>query len=172
MNTPVNRTTRFVEYLFRHSPQDNALAARLRRGDNPATEYQCWDTLAAFGVNLEHEPERLAFALIAAAVARSKQSANGELKIGQAIARAFDEGSKSSQAEARLRRLLACQDSEEVCRILRPLLRLLQSRVMQPIDYAALLTDLVKFHSAAARIKASWAQQFYSKLDQESQEVV
>ena len=52
MNTqpqePKNRSTAFVDYLCQRCPKDKGFAARLRRADNPATEYQCWDTLAAF----------------------------------------------------------------------------------------------------------------------------
>jgi CRISPR system Cascade subunit CasB len=170
MSTPSNhRGTAFVDYLFQRGQQDKGFAARLRRGDNPSTEYQCWETLAAFGVNLEHANERVPFALVAAAVLRSDQTTNGKLQIGQAIARSFDDGNQSDQAKTRLRRLLACEDSEEVCRILRPLLRLIQSRVTQPLDYAALLEDLHWFHADSTRIKARWAQQFYGKFAEELQ---
>uniref|UniRef100_A0A3B0LXI5 Uncharacterized protein n=1 Tax=Arsenophonus endosymbiont of Trialeurodes vaporariorum TaxID=235567 RepID=A0A3B0LXI5_9GAMM len=67
-----NRSSAFVDYLFQHCQQDKGFATRMRRGDNPATEYQCWETLAAFGVNPEYPNNRLPFALIAAAVARSE----------------------------------------------------------------------------------------------------
>ena len=160
---PRSRSTEFVTYLCQRCQKDKGFAARLRRADNPATEYQSWDTLAAFGVNLEWPEERLPFALIAAAVSRSEQTANGALSLGQAIALSFSEGRDSDQAKARLRRLLACEDSEEVCRILRPLLTLIRSRVSQPLDYATLLEDLRWFHRSADRAKARWAQQFYGR---------
>ena len=167
MNTqpqePKNRSTALDDYLCQRCPKDKGFAARLRRADNPATEYQCWDTLAAFEVNLESVHERLPFALIAAAVARSEQKSNGTLPLGQAIAHAFSDGHDSDQAKARLRRLLACDDTEEVCRILRPLLSLIRSRVSQPLDYAALLEDLRWFHRSGDRARARWAQQFYGK---------
>lgn len=170
MNMPsTSRRAAFVNYVFQRCQQDKGFAARLRRGDNPATEYQCWETLAAFGVNLEYVNERQPFALIAAAIARSSQKNNGSLKLGQAVARSFDEGNQSDQARARLRRLLACDDIEEVCRILRPQLSLIQSRGQQ-MDYASLLEDLYWFDSATLRIKARWAQQFYGKSFTENQE--
>lgn len=162
-----SREVAFVSYLCQRCQHDKGFAARLRRADNPATEYQSWDTLAAFGVNLEWAEERQPFALIAAAVARSDQACNGSLSLGQAIALAFSEGRESSQAKARLRRLLACDDTEEICRILRPLLTLIHSRVKPPLDYAALLADLRWFHRHADRTKARWAQQFYGRLEKE-----
>ncbi|HDX8386041.1 MULTISPECIES: type I-E CRISPR-associated protein Cse2/CasB [Aeromonas] len=162
-----SREVDFVAYLCQRCQKDKGFAARLRRADNPTTEYQSWDTLAAFGINLECAEERQPFALIAAAVARSDQACNGALPLGQAIALAFSEGRESDQAKARLRRLLACDDTEEVCRILRPLLTLIRSRVKQPLDYAALLVDLRWFHRSADRAKARWAQQFYGWQEKE-----
>ncbi|MGL5224232.1 MAG: type I-E CRISPR-associated protein Cse2/CasB [Aeromonas sp.] len=162
-----SREVSFVTYLYQRCQQDKGFAARLRRADNPSTEYQSWDTLATFGVNLEWADERLPFALIAAAVARSDQMANGSVPLGQAIALAFSDGRESDQAKTRLRRLLACDDTEEVCRILRPLLTLIRSRVRQPMDYAALLVDLRWFHHSSDRAKARWAQQFYGKQGKE-----
>jgi len=93
-------------------------------------------------------------------VSRSTQAANSNVRIGHAIACSFDDGNQSDQAKARLRRLLACKDTEEACHILRPLLRLIQSRVTQPLDYVALLEDLRWFHADTVCRKARWAQQF------------
>ena len=49
----------------------------------------------------------------------------------------------------------------EACRILRPTLRLIESRVTQPLDYSRLLKQLRSFHYDAERIRAQWAQEFY-----------
>lgn len=181
-DTPANagRETGFVAWLIARCQEDKGLAARLRRADNPATEYQCWETLATWGVDLEREGQRLPFATVAAAIARVKPSANGDLSLGRAIARSFDEGNQSDQAKTRLRRLLACDELAELCRVLRPMLTLVESRVTQPLDYARLLRQLVDFGRAAAggndhwlqRIKAQWAQGFYGqKTEAEAGEV-
>jgi len=151
----------FVDYLFAHCERDKGLAARLRRADNPATEYQSWEALAKFNVNLDFSSERLPHALIAATVAKSRATGNGSIPLGHAIPLAFDDGVNSDQANMRLRRLLACNDVEEACRILRPLITLIQSRVSKPIDFSALLKDLVWFNRDPQRTKARWAQQFY-----------
>jgi len=153
----------FVGFLFQRCVQDKGFAARLRRADNPATEFQSWDTLVLFDVNLEYPAERMPFALVAAAVARCQQPGNGTLRLGNAIAHCYDEGNQSDQAKARLRRLLACDSVEEVCRILRPLLSLIHSRVPLALDYARLLNELRWFDRSAQQAKARWAQQFYSK---------
>lgn len=170
---PVNagKEASFVAWLIARCQDDKGLAARLRRADNPATEYQCWETLAAWGVDLEREGQRLTFATVAAAIARAKPPANGSLILGRAIARCFDEGNQSDQAKTRLRRLLACGELAELCRVLRPMLTLIESRVTQPLDYARLLKQLVDFGRASAggndtwlqRIKAQWAQDFYGQ---------
>ncbi len=162
-----NKYDAFIAYLFTQIERDKGFAAKLRRADNPSTEYQSWEILARFNVNLDRPSERLPYALIAAAVAKSKQPENGQLLIGQAIAKSFDDGAKSDQAAMRLRRLLACQDTEEVCRILRPLLSFIQSRVKAPLDFTSLLKDLLFFNLDPQKAKAKWAQQFFSSVDKQ-----
>lgn len=156
----------FVDYLFTQCERDKGFAARLRRADNPATEHQSWETLAKFNVNLDHSSDRLPYALVAASVAKSGATGNGSLLLGQAIAIAFEMKS-NAHATARLRRLLACHDVEEACRILRSLIALIQSRVSSPIDFTALLKDLVWFNHDPQRTKARWAQQFYYRLNKD-----
>lgn len=172
------KETSFVARLVARCQEDKGLAARLRRADNPATEYQCWETLADW-VDLEREAQRLPFATVAAAIARAKPPANGNLTLGSAIARCFDDGNQSDQAKTRLRRLLACDELAELCRVLRPMLTLVESRVTQPLDYARVLRQLVDFGRAAGsgnaiwlqRIKAQWAQEFYGqKIEAEAGE--
>lgn len=163
-----NREERFVNGVIERCRQDKGLAARLRRADNPTTEYQSWELLAGFGVDLENESERLPFAIVAAAIARAKTEANGSLNLGRAIAACFEDGSQSEQARARLRRLLACDETAELCRLLRPLLSLIDSRVNQPLDYRRLLKQLRRFIFNDQLVKAQWAQEFYGhKLEVE-----
>jgi CRISPR system Cascade subunit CasB len=172
---PKNKATRFVEGVMARCANDKGLAARLRRADNPNTEYQSWELLAAFNIDLEKEYERRPYAVISAGIARSKFDKNGELRLGQAIASCYnnggDNGKESAQAKARLRRLLACSDTSEVCRILRPLLALIRSKVSQPLDYARLLNQLLSFHWQPERTKAQWAQEFYGHKPVTSAEV-
>lgn len=156
-----SREDNFVAGVIARCQQDKGLAARLRRADNPATEYQSWELLAAWGINLERDDQRLPFATVAAAIAKAKVDANGRLTLGRAMAACYDDGNQSDQAKTRLRRLLACDELTELCRLLRPVLTLIESRVGKPLDYARLLKQLRRFPFAAQRVKAQWAQEFY-----------
>jgi CRISPR system Cascade subunit CasB len=164
-DSPRSKRLTFVDYIINRSQADNGLRAALKRADNPATEYQSWDVLAGFNINLEHENQRLPYATIAAAIARAKVEKNGATKIGLAIARCYEDGNASDQAKAKLRRLLACDSVPEACRILRPLLSLIESKGNSALDYASLLDDLLWFShdDSQLRIKARWAQDFYGK---------
>ena len=163
------RTKNFVDYIIQRVQTHKGDAAALRRADNPNTEYQAWEILAGFGVQLDNENQRLPFATIAADIARAKPEFNGKSAIGQAIAKCYDDGNQSDQAKAKLRRLLACDSTAEACRILRPLLTLIESKTNLTLDYASLLNDLLWFSHDDSRqkIKARWSQNFYGKQAEE-----
>jgi len=153
----------FVNYIINRCQSDKGIKAALKRADNPATEYQSWEVLAGFRIDLEDDRQRLPYETIAAAIARTEVEKNGRLKIGQAIANSYSEGNRSDQAKSKLRRLLSCDSVPEAIRILRPILKLIESRSTSGLDYAALLNDLLWFGNDASRtrIKACWAQGFY-----------
>lgn len=163
--TKPDKAANFVGYVLARCQDDKGFAARLRRADNPATEYQSWDVLASFGIALEYDHPRLAYQTVAASLARAKITTNGSLTLGRAIAACYDDGNNSDQAKARLRRLLACDDIAELCRILRGQLSLIDSKAGQALDYQRLLKQLLSFHFDPQRIKAQWAQEFYGKVD-------
>ncbi len=163
--TKTSKSQAFVEYIIDRIAKNKGFAAALKRADNPATEYQSWEYLAAFNIDLEKPWERLPFATVAAAIAKEKSAHNGNEGIGRAIAKCYDDGNQSDQAKAKLRRLLACDSVEEACRILRPLFSLIASRGNSSLNYARLLEQLLKFHWESERIKSQWAQEFY-KYDQ------
>jgi len=155
---------KFISHVISRMENDKAMGARLRRADNPATEYQSWEYLAPFGVDLEYTRERKAFATVAAALARAKPKGDGAHGIGRAIASVYDNGKDNPQAKARLRRLLACTSSEEACDILRPLLRLVASKGAA-LCYTRLLRDLLYF---SERTRERWAQDFFSTVVSET----
>lgn len=166
MDTEVKKSSRgssFVGYVISRCQQDNGLAAALRRADNPATEYQSWELLAGFNIDLEKPWQRLPFAAVGAAVARAKLEKNGSSGLGAALAACYDDGNNSDQAKAKLRRVLACDSVEECCRVLRPLFSLIDSKAKVTLDYGRLLDELLKFHWDPPVIKARWAQDFYRR---------
>lgn len=157
-----DRDARFVLSVIEQCRSDKGLAARLRRADNPATEYQSWELLAGY-VDLTKDAQRLPFATLAAAIARAKAERNGNLGLGRAIAACYEDGQKSDQAKARLRRVLACNELAELCRVLRPLFSLIDSKVSQSLDYIRLLKQLRWFTSNDQQVKTQWAQDFYGQ---------
>jgi CRISPR system Cascade subunit CasB len=120
----VSKTEAFVKFTLEQCQKDKGIAAGLKRADNPNTEYQCWEHLAAFHIDLEKEFERLPYATIAAAIAKAKAEHDGNINIGRAIALCYEDGNNSDQAKAKLRRLLACESVDEVCRVYLPLFRI------------------------------------------------
>lgn len=168
--TAPSRDERFVNAILQRCAKDKGIVARLKRADNPNTEYQSWEVLGALGIDLERDYQRLPYATVAATIAKSKASVNGKLTLGRAIAACYEDGRDSSQAKARLRRLLACDDLGEVCRILRPILTLIDSKAGQPLDFARLLRQLRNFPFHTQSIKAQWAQEFYGQAAEPLQE--
>jgi CRISPR system Cascade subunit CasB len=156
------REQSFVDSIMKRCQNDKGLASRLKNAVNPALEYQSWEILAGYGINLERLPERQRFALIASSIASAKINKEGSMTFGKALADAYPEGPKSNSAKAKMRRLLACHDIEEACKVLRPMIRLIQSRVSAPFNHSRLLGQLRSFEFDSQRIKAQWAQEFYS----------
>lgn len=166
---PESKEKKFVQFVLERCKQDKGFTARLRRADNPATEYQSWEILGPW-IELDNSWQRLPYATVAAAIARSKSEKNGALSLGKAIADTYAEKGAtqySDQAKARLRRLLACDDVQEVCRVIRPVLTLIDSKLEQPLNYAKLLGELCYF---GERTKIRWAQDFYGQSTKESRE--
>lgn len=167
---PTSREARFVEHVLTRTQQDKGLAARLRRADNPSTEYQSWDFFADFGIDLENPTQRLPFVTVAAAMARAKASNNGSIQLGQALSDCYPDSTQNEQAKARLRRILACDSVTELCRVLRPVLTLIESRLAQPLDYVRLLQQLRRFTWDPQIIRSQWAQEFYGRGQEPSRQ--
>jgi len=152
----------FVHHVLSRLQNDTAFGAALRRADNPATEYQAWEYLAGW-CEIDNQFEMLPFSIVSAALARAKPARDGNFGLGQAIAACYSEGgtpgNQSDAAKARLRRVLACNASDEVCRILRPVLSLIASRGVA-LDYGRLLDDLLYF---GERTRRRWAVNFYGR---------
>ena len=96
--------------------KDTGFVARMKRADNPDLEYQVWNILLKFNVDIEFAARRLPFCLIGAALCRRQPEKDGIFGLGASLRSCF--GDDEDQGSIRLRRLLACQTTEEVCRIL------------------------------------------------------
>ena len=154
-----NKAERFVTHVLKRGAEDTGFMARLRRADNPDTEYQSYEILSKFGINIENDTERLPFALVGASLARLKPAQDGTAGLGKALKSCFEDG---DQADLRLRRLLACDHLSEICRILRPMLTLIGTKKKQALSYSLLLKDLQYFQNNAQVVKRRWAQDYYS----------
>lgn len=165
----------FVEHIFKKCHEDEkgyidkGYRARLRKADNPDMESEAWEILNAWNVNITNKQESQIYALIASSIAKDNNKTNGNKKIGQAIAFCYEDGNKSDQAKANLRRLLACDTTDELCRVLRHILSLIRSNKDNiRIDYVSLLKDIVYFNKDK---KAKWAKEFYNQKFDNNEEV-
>jgi CRISPR system Cascade subunit CasB len=150
---------RVIEICSKEDPNARRIRAKLRRLDNPNTEYQGWDFLSEF-IDLTSS-DRPIFSLIAASIAKDSISQDGNLNIGGSIAVCYQkEGAQNSeQASRKLRRLLACKDQQELCQILRSILSLIRSKCTGKLSYTRLLEDLIWF--SPEKTPARWAQGFF-----------
>lgn len=158
-----------IEYIFVNNTiekikHDTALAARLKRADNESMEYQAFEHLARYNIDFEIVNLRKAYCLISATIAKNKVSRNGSESIGKVLALCYDKDNE--QAKARLYRLLACNNVDDVCAVLRPMLSLVGSRgFAERLDYAALLQDILYINGD--KTKTRWAKAFFMKPDKD-----
>lgn len=160
---------KLISVILSRCLQDSAFRAALKKADNPDTEYQSWEYLASYGVNLEFAERRCPYTTVFSAAARSGRSNDGHLKFGIALLRAYENDRESVPAKSRLRRVLSCNTTEELCLIMRPVLKFIASKEI-PISYGLLLRDLKYFGVHPDKTKASWAQQFFGMDPNENQE--
>lgn len=148
-----------VQNIFDRLQSDSAFRAALKRADNPATEYQSWEYLADYGVQLDNAYKRLPYTTVFAAMAKSSRLGDGSYGLGKALCASYDWDRESQPARSKLRRILACNDAVELCTVLRSVLQFISSKAV-PVCYQNLLNDLIYFGDGE-QIKSKWAQQFY-----------
>lgn len=163
----------YVRYLQERigNAKNKGFAAKLKRADNEATEYQSWEILADW-VDLSSEVHRKAYQLIGASIARTGRTQDDITSLGKALNRLFFKDGNSgeiekSPASARLRRVLACRDVLELIDVLRPILRLLDSKEIS-YSYARLLDEIIRFNHDSSRdvIRSRWAQDFFRSKEE------
>lgn len=156
---------RFVKYVLSRLERkpngklkDTAFRAALTRADNPATESQAWQYLANF-CNMMDDNERQSYGLIAACMARKMVEKNGSQTLGQAMylsKEKIDENDESMNRK--FRRILACDNTQELIPVLRPILRYVTGKENVSLDYAQLLRDILYFNE---KTKILWATHYY-----------
>lgn len=169
----------FVDSVFRRKEEDSGFRSRMRGAGSAVRETAVWGDLAPF-CNLENESLRAAYVLVGSSVAFEDKDGNGAQSFGRLLsltwgdekdAKLLDDKKQAQHpAAARLRRLLVCRDVPELCRVLRPCLRLIRSRRPGELDYAQLLDDLLRFPFDPDKVKARWVMDFHhSVLDKKEQ---
>jgi len=158
-----SKEEKYVHFVLDRIHKDNGFRAKLSRAMSDSTEYQSWEILSTW-CDLDKEWLRMPYAIVGASLAKARCSKDGYLGIGEAIAKCYKDGNQSDQAKAKLRRLLACKNTVEACRILRPLLSLIESKGVE-IKYSQLLHDLLGY--SVDWTPARWAQNFYGRVHTE-----
>lgn len=171
-----DRPEKFVNFVMNEFclKENKAALAALKCADNPKKQGKSVHYLAPFYMDFDNQNEYQPYATIAAAIAKADAKQNGHVGIGRAIARCYETVTTSDnkkevgpQAKTKIRRLLACDSTEEACRTLRPLFSLIEANgLAKTIDYISLLRDLDGFHIDWRReqIKQYWARDFYKRL--------
>lgn len=151
---------RFLQYLNSHR-EDRGMMADLRHGFSAATEYRAWPHLGPW-CDLARDRDRHILRVIGGGFATHGNTAAGVGNLGTTLRRLALGDSRNEDGlrsfDGRFRRLLACAEAEEVCRLLPPLLRAAERRSI-PVDYAQLWRDL---HYWGERTRTSWAAGYWS----------
>ena len=138
--------------------KDTKFRAEMTRADNPATKMQAWPELVQY-CDLETKSQQLSFALIGACMARVRAETNGSQSFGEALRMCKENPEDDDERiERKLLRVLACKNTQELVKVLRPLLRYMVSQEDVSLNYAQLLTDILRFSEDT---KIRWASQYY-----------
>lgn len=150
----------FVAMMIRRcqNPADTAFPAVMRRADNPNQCSAAWEFITPY-CDLASDHQRLAFALVGAAIAREKPERDGSASIGQALRGICETDDDVERESRRLRRLIACGTAADLIPALRPILRYIQGRSSN-IGYERLLRDLLYWNEKA---RIAWARDFYRR---------
>lgn len=154
---------KFVASLYEKSRADSTIRAALHQLKSPTTEKRAWPLLVQYGVDFK-KPSKEAYSLVASAIGESKAEKDGTESFGKVLYMAFKD--VSAGGEARMMRILACDSIPEICKVLRPLFGLFNSRCPGKLCLSELLSYLVRFNMDWARLEAKerWAYEFYSNV--------
>ena len=157
--------TAFIDYIFKRIQVDKGFRAALRRADNPSFEWHISGLLRRFlGDEYFFDDIRHAYAIVAAAAARSSLKKNGSYGFGKAMHKAVGtkfSGKDKDKFPPRFSRILSSSSFGDLIKVLRPTLQLIDSKSV-PLDYSRLLTDLMRFRSdfTRERVRIEWAADY------------
>ena len=175
-DTPMkNVECRYAEFLAwiadRLGPtprvRDTGAVARLKRADSSERlAVQSWELLIRHGVADEDFAPCIA---VFAPLCRRDDPKDGKASLGRALVSCFE---NKDQGSSRLRRLLNCNDQDQLCRLLRPLLAFIDSRAREKLSYFRLLQEVLTFRSPVMRedIKRRWAEGYWRESGGEKTE--
>lgn len=157
MSNVTEQAERLMAFLNQNR-EDRGVMANLRRGFSPATEHRAWPHVARL-CDLEKPWSRLPVQTVCAAFAtHPADTAAGNF--GDTLRRiACDQGGADGLAsfEARFRRLLACDDQQELCARLPAVVRAAKAKEV-PVNYARLYGDICYWGDA---VKLRWASSYW-----------
>jgi len=163
MSSPITseRATRFIETL-RHMQNDRGKMASLRRGLSPSTVMDAWPLVVELGGQIGQPGESVHLDLAALFATHPMESVArdfGETCRAVALAKSQEQKVPDSY-EARFRRLLACDRTEDLVSQLRTWIRLAGSKGVG-VNYESLFDDVAWWHASAARTRVRWARSFW-----------
>jgi CRISPR type I-E-associated protein CasB/Cse2 len=155
MEEKKSKEARFIDYLILNR-NDTGYLSKWKHADNPNTSFMAWEVLSPWCEDLSNPYKRQPYEIVGAAFARRNKEYNGTLSLGKALYLCYP-SDDNNPGKAKLRRLLSCADTIEICNSIKPILRLIDSKGVD-IDYIKLLKDLTWFNE---KIKINWAQDFF-----------
>lgn len=163
-----------VDKVFERCQNDSRFKVSLRKLGSKTTETMGWWALSELGVDLTKTKDVIVTSFVFSAIARSGLEKNGNIPIGKAVLLACSKDSVQNGKErgsSRIRTLLSCHTENDYTMALHPLISLIDSRNV-PLDFASLLYDLlsVRYPDARERIRARWANDFYSTSEEDMEE--
>lgn len=153
-------TQGFIAYI-KGNYANRGFMADMRKASSTSTRHYAWPMMAPF-CDLQDPAQEEAFSLVGYALARSKKDMpnTGNLGATLRVLTCLDKRfpGKGGPTDGRMKRLLACRSSVEMCRLLRPMMGLIQSKGVG-VDHTKLLEDILGWGETVRR---NWAAAYYA----------
>lgn len=160
----------FVKYIIDLYKRDKKAEVDLKKGDNKNLSYKSWQYLIKFNIDIEKDRDRIIYGLIATNIVKNKLDKDGKDSIGLALFKCYEsknqDNKKDNKGEAKLMRLLACDNYNELCQVLKYYLPFIEEKAKGMLSYSVLLQDILYFNE---KTKAKWASDFFKKVKKEDE---